>query len=140
MLTGSPELRVVAHVHERWPLRVAGAHDRDALRRVTTAMNLGAWSFVLLAVACASPCEEAEDKMSSCQDEIRRARGDQPYFERPLGVSGDCSGDNECRAKCINDASCEDIASVMVGLSRDPNAPASPGALKLSRCLDGCLP
>lgn len=62
--------------------------------------------FALSTVACGGDeCDDAADKADEC---------DLPKGEGEGSAEGDdveCSGLNECLAKCINDASCEELKS-----------------------------
>jgi hypothetical protein len=61
--------------------------------------------FALSTVACGgNECEDAADKVEECGVKLSTAQ------QAEADKSADeCSGVSECAAKCINDASCEDI-------------------------------
>lgn len=69
---------------------------------------LFAGMFALSAVACGgNECEDAADKADECGVELsaeQKAASDK--------ASEECSGNDECAAKCINDASCDDIKNL----------------------------
>jgi len=62
-------------------------------------------------------CEDAADKIKECNI---------AEFDVNPNSGGDCSGQSECAAKCINDATCADLAS------NDENS-------KFSVCFKKCL-
>jgi hypothetical protein len=68
-------------------------------------------------------CEQAQSRIESCQPELDRARGTSGVNRQPR-VSDDCSGKNECIARCLAPASCDAIASLSYGVNiTDPNSP-----------------
>lgn len=89
-------------------------------------------SFALACGEDETVCEEAADKLNAC-DVGRSAR-------LPLVISrDDCSGENECLAKCVASASCGAIKVGLQGGSTDPNeAPVSGGPAFLG-CIHACM-
>ena len=71
---------------------------------------------MLLMSACESECEQAAALLDSCRDEIGaqvQASGrNDVYVALPITHvdTNDCSGDNLCRAECLNEADCAAIA------------------------------
>ena len=92
-----------------------------------------------LMVACEteSVCEEAVDKLEECNGGLPEG---QPGFNRlPLAISrDDCSGTNECLAKCVAPASCAELKYAVQGGSTDPNSPPVLNGPKLLACLLAC--
>jgi hypothetical protein len=54
----------------------------------------------LSAMACGNECDDAEDTLEECLGELPEGEGEEDV---------DCNESAECAAKCINDASCDDI-------------------------------
>jgi hypothetical protein len=98
---------------------------------------------MLLVSACESECEQAAALLDSCRDEIRaevQALGrNDVYVALPITHvdTNDCSGDNLCRAECLNEADCAAIAHAAVHGHGDPNSP--PGATELNTCVNDCF-
>jgi hypothetical protein len=99
------------------------------------------WGSVLvatsLAAACAEQtvCEKAADKLEACEVGRVEAQG---YMRLPLVIStDDCSGENECLAKCVARASCAEIVHGLKGGSTDPNEP--PVSNELINCVFACI-
>jgi hypothetical protein len=93
------------------------------------------------AVACQSTCEEAQEKMETCEDEIARAMMGRTHAALPLGVSDECNELDQCVAPCILDADCATIAwfTVTGGVQTDPNPQRPPGADEFHSCIDKCV-
>ena len=51
----------------------------------------------LACFGCGNDCDDAVDKLEECGADVTSADTD------------DCSGQKECFAKCVNDASCDEI-------------------------------
>ena len=68
-------------------------------------------------------CEQAQEKIESCRAALDRARGPNEPRRDPI-VSDECSGRNECSARCWASASCDAIVALSYGTnSTDPNSP-----------------
>jgi hypothetical protein len=95
-------------------------------------------TLISLAGACGedqSACEAALDRLQACEVGRSEARGSSSL---PLISSEDCSGENECLARCVAKASCAALIYGVKGHSTDPNEPPVPGGLELVACLDAC--
>ena len=91
-----------------------------------------------LAVACgedgedATVCEVAADKLNTCDV------GSSAGF--PLLISTeDCSGENECLARCVAAANCSSIKYGVQGGSTDPNSDPVPGGPAFYGCIYACI-
>jgi hypothetical protein len=91
-----------------------------------------------LAIGCGEEqtvCERAADKLEECEAGRVEAQG---YMRLPLVIStDDCSGDNECLAKCVAPATCAEIVHGLKGGSTDPNEP--PVSSALIGCVYACI-
>jgi hypothetical protein len=97
----------------------------------------------LCALGCDSACENANEKIEDeCQDEIARAQENQTVASLPLGGgTEECTEDEECIAKCINQTDCDSLAFVMwTGVQRDPNVSVPEGVGPFRACLHECDP
>jgi hypothetical protein len=84
-----------------------------------------------------SVCDEAQDKLDSCKDELGEVVRRQGYQARPVGFSGECDEQQECLAECVTRADCPAIVAAIGTGTGDPDTP--PGAFELAACLDRCL-
>lgn len=95
---------------------------------MTGASLLERLGFVLAAAlvtcsACAgSICEQAQDNIESCRPALDRARGPNQPRRDPV-VTDECSGQNECAARCWASASCDTMVVLTYGNITDPNSP-----------------
>jgi hypothetical protein len=101
----------------------------------------------IVACGCDSTCENAQDKLDQCDDEISRELKKRPdwmtnyYLALPIGVSDECNELDECVSECVNAAECPAIASVVVngGAQMDPNAMPPSGTAEFSVCINDCI-
>jgi len=104
---------------------------------------LGTMLVGLLAVACDSACEDANDKLDDeCADEIARAHEGQSYSGLPIGGgTEECNDDERCFAVCILEADCPAIAWVMANGAQqtDPNDSRPPGTNEFLSCVMECI-
>jgi hypothetical protein len=96
---------------------------------------------VVFLVGCGedSVCEKAADKMNECK--IGDAVAQQGFARLPLVIRrDDCTGTNECFAKCVESANCAELQAVIVhGLSStDPNEPPVLSGVELEACVMAC--
>jgi hypothetical protein len=104
---------------------------------------------VTVACGCDSTCENAQEKLDECDDEISREididKGTSSrvsvYLALPIGVSDECNELDECVSDCVNAAECPAIAYVMVhgGVQMDPNAVPPSGTAEFSACINDCI-
>lgn len=96
------------------------------------------WAAILLLVGCEedSVCEVAADKLEWCK--FSDAAAEQGFARLPLTVArDDCTGLNQCVARCVAPASCGDIRALAFGSSTDPNS--KPVSLQLGNCILACI-
>jgi hypothetical protein len=103
--------------------------------------------FAVVATACDSTCENGQEKLDSCEDEIAaelmkrpdcRLNCSQPL---PIGISDECTALDECVAECVSAADCPAIAHAVVHgpVQTDPNDVRPPGTNELHTCINDCL-
>ncbi len=93
-------------------------------------------AIALLTAGCTTDCDEANDKLESCGDQIYHTFGTTTR-PTPVAIDDDCSGQSRCLADCVNAASCDALAFVLNEV-RDPNIPVPAGALEFSQCFTRC--
>jgi hypothetical protein len=104
-------------------------------------------SLAIALSGCDSTCENAQEKLDTCDDEITRELKKRPdwmtnfYFSLPIGVSDECNELDVCVSKCVNAAECPAIAYVIVhgGAQLDPNTPPPSGTGEFGACINECI-
>jgi hypothetical protein len=108
------------------------------VRAAAGARVAGAILILLLGCGEDSVCETAADKLQQCK--IGDAVAEQGFARVPLAISrDDCTGTNECLARCVAPATCGELEFVVVGGSTDPNQPPVEGGPKLYGCITACV-
>ena len=98
----------------------------------------------LLASACGdgdrANCAIARENLDQCNAELLAAApfGAVDFRGLPLEVDDDCSGWNACDAKCIEHASCAQMAWAFRGIGSDPDRVRPPDAGVFMQCLMSC--
>src|SRR5688500_15963282 len=107
--------------HIRMPLASPRRRlQRFAMRRRSIAAE---WALLSLLFGCdaQSVCDEAVDKLEECDIPGQIAK--QGYSRLPLAISrDDCSGTNECCAKCVAPATCAELKNTFITGGTDPNS------------------
>ena len=81
-------------------------------------------------------CDEAVDKLEVCG--IPGQIAEQGYSRLPVAITReDCSSTNECFAKCVAPATCDELGHTFVYGSGDPNRPPATG--EVDRCITACV-
>jgi hypothetical protein len=101
----------------------------------------------ITACGCDSSCENAQEKLDECDDEVARELKKRPnwmldfHLALPIGVSDECNELDQCVSECVNAAECPAIAHVMVhgGAQTDPNDTRPSGTAKFSVCIEDCI-
>jgi hypothetical protein len=102
--------------------------------------------FAVVAIACDSTCENGQEKLDECEDEIAREWMKRPHcaldcnWPLPIGISDECTELDECVAECVNSADCPAIAHAVVHgpAQTDPNDVPPPGTGEFNTCINGC--
>jgi hypothetical protein len=63
----------------------------------------------LTVMGCGDACDDAADKFEECYPDLPTGDDDDD--------DADCTGNVECLAECVNDASCDDITAIPPGES-----------------------
>lgn len=80
-------------------------------------------------------CDEAVDKLEAC--DIPGQIAEQGYSRLPVAITReDCSGTNECFAKCVAPATCAELGYTFV-YGADLNRPPATG--EVERCIMACV-
>jgi hypothetical protein len=102
------------------------------MRRVGIVLGL----IGLLFGCSGSVCEEAVQKLEEC--DIPDQISEQGYSRLPVSITKeDCSGTNECFAKCVAPATCNDLGYAFVYGSGDPTRP--PATREVELCILACV-
>jgi hypothetical protein len=81
-------------------------------------------------------CDEAVDKLEAC--DIPGQIAEQGYARLPVAITReDCSGTNECFAKCVAPATCDELGYTFVYGGGDPNQPPATG--EVQACIMACV-
>ncbi len=96
----------------------------------------------LFFASCSDVCDDARDKLDSCEHEIEQAV--EQYGSQGLAITiedGTCSGLNGCLAVCVNAASCPALAYLRTnaGPVMDPSRTPPADANALWRCTNDCI-
>ena len=81
-------------------------------------------------------CETAVDKLEEC--DIPDQIAERGFSRLPVAITRDeCSGTNECFAKCVAPASCAELSYTFVYGGGDPNRPPATG--EVDACITACV-
>jgi hypothetical protein len=107
--------------------------------RTSKILRLGLIGAAFSGIACDSSCENAQERLDECRDEIARVEKEQGPRSLPIAGSDECNETGQCIADCVNAAeSCGAIAWGGRPL-RDPNEPPRPpGSGEFGNCINDC--